>query len=132
MRFVQPLTEMHIRGRKIRVMSLGSRRRPVLEALPPSVSRPSRQCGILNISQAYRSSRSAAEIGLLFFYFFTDYETPLHAIFSFLLLLIAYVPSILECRLPLRRYQLLWPWSVSTDPLIAFSFSFDRNVVTPR
>jgi hypothetical protein len=36
-----------------------------LTILPPSVSRPSRQCGILNISQPYRPPRPAMGIALL-------------------------------------------------------------------
>jgi hypothetical protein len=37
---------------------------------PPSVSRLSRQCGILNISQTYRPPRSVTRITLLFFYLY--------------------------------------------------------------
>jgi hypothetical protein len=37
----------------------------VLTTLPPSVSRLSKQCGILNISQPYRLSRPVTEIALL-------------------------------------------------------------------
>jgi hypothetical protein len=36
-----------------------------LTTLPPSVSRLSRQCGILNISQSYRPPQSVAGIALL-------------------------------------------------------------------
>jgi hypothetical protein len=39
----------------------------VLTALPPSVSRLSRQCGILNISQAYRPSRPVTGTAFTFF-----------------------------------------------------------------
>jgi hypothetical protein len=48
-------------------MFLGSRARPVRRAdmLPLSVSRLSTQCGILNISQPYRSPRPVTGIGLL-------------------------------------------------------------------
>jgi hypothetical protein len=40
-----------------------------LTALPPSMSRLSGQCGILNISQPYRPPRSVTGIALLFFFF---------------------------------------------------------------
>jgi hypothetical protein len=39
-----------------------------LTTLPPSVSRLSRQCGILNISQTYRPPLPVTGIALLFFF----------------------------------------------------------------
>jgi hypothetical protein len=54
--FTQPLTEMSTRSRKIMFLYLGIERGWCLglTVLPPCVSRFSRQCGILNISQTYR------------------------------------------------------------------------------
>jgi hypothetical protein len=49
-------------------MFLRSRARPVRATLLPSVSRLTIQCGILNISQPYRPSRTVTGIVLLYFY----------------------------------------------------------------
>jgi hypothetical protein len=63
----QRLTEVSARSRKI--MLLRGRSRPLrcvrLTTLPQSVSRLSRQCGILNVSHPYRSPEPVTGITLL-------------------------------------------------------------------
>jgi hypothetical protein len=54
--------------RSVKIMFLRNRARPMSRAdsLPSYVSRLSRQCGILNISQPYRPPRSVTGIALLY------------------------------------------------------------------
>jgi hypothetical protein len=62
--FTQPLTEMSTRSREIMFVGIKRSRRARLTNLPPSVSRLSRQCGILDISEPYGTPRSDTEIAL--------------------------------------------------------------------
>jgi hypothetical protein len=62
--FTQPLSEMSTRNIKIMFKCGGC---IGLTTLPPSVSRLSRQWGILNISQPYRPPRPVKGIALLYF-----------------------------------------------------------------
>jgi hypothetical protein len=56
------------------IMFLGSKVWQVRRALPPSVSRLSRRCGILNISQPYRPPRLDTGIALLFLLYYDDFR----------------------------------------------------------
>jgi hypothetical protein len=62
------LTEMSTRRRKIMFWGVERCRCVGLTTLPPSVSRLSRQCAILNISQPYRPPQPLTEMALFYFY----------------------------------------------------------------
>jgi hypothetical protein len=60
--FTQPLTEISTRSRKIIFWVIERRRCVEMAILPPSVTRLSRQCRVLNISQFYRPPRPVTGI----------------------------------------------------------------------
>jgi hypothetical protein len=115
--FTQPRTEMSTRSRKI--MFLGSKAWMMRRADNLPVSRFSRQCGILNISQPYRLPQPVMGIALLFLY--TYILSTLGVIMKMLLGAPAMVqPSYFSCSIlkvptyfialfQLRAIAIVWP-----------------------